>query len=303
MSLIKKIAIGIASLAALWVLGTLIFVWWIGAWGIVFPSDHYDTTPPEIAADFGQGSELRALIFSKTNSFRHNDGITGARQLFDELAERRGWAFFHSENSALFDAEHLARFDVVVFSNASGNMMSDEQDQAFQKWLEAGGGWIGIHAAGDGSHKEWTWYQDTLIGSPFTAHVMDPQTQEARVVVEDRDHPVTRGLPAEYQHSEEWYSWEQSARTHGMNVLLTVDESSYSPWSKMMGAERDLRMTDHPIVWWRCVGDGRALYTTMGHWADAYSTPNYAKLLENAVEWGGRSVGTECGGAKPLARN
>ena len=37
------------------------------------------------------------------------------------------------------------------------------------RFLEDGGGWIGIHAAGDGSHKDWRWYVETLIGSDYTA--------------------------------------------------------------------------------------------------------------------------------------
>jgi type 1 glutamine amidotransferase len=294
MSKIKKIAIGLGVLFGLWLVGSLIFVWWIGAWGILFPSESYDTTPPEIAADFGEGDEIRVLVFTKTNSFRLTEGIDAAHALFDEIAARRNWAIFHSENSALFDAEHLARFDVVVFASASGNFASDAQDLAFQKWLEEGGGWVGIHAAGDGSHAAWTWYADTLISGEYLGHIMGPQTQEARVVVEALDHPVTRGLPLEFQHEEEWYSWDRGAREAGFDVLLTVDESSYQPWIRGMGPEKDIRMTDHPIVWSMCVERGRAVYSAMGHWETAYQTDYYARLLENAVEWASGTVGTQC---------
>jgi type 1 glutamine amidotransferase len=295
MKLVQKIGVGLLGFAVVLVVASFVVIWWVGAWNLVFPKHTYESTPPVIAADFGANSPLRVLSFTKTNSFRHDDGIAGVRILFDRLAEKRDWAVFHSENSALFDAEHLARFDVVVFANASGDTLSDEQDLAFQTWLEAGGGWVGIHAAGDGSHQEWAWYQENLLGGVFTAHVMGPQTQEARVVVEDVDHPVTRDLPAEFMHSEEWYSWDSSARTHGFDVLLTVDESSYEPFVRGMGPERDLRMKDHPVVWSRCIGRGRALYSTMGHWAEAYETPNYARLLENAIEWAGDEATAECG--------
>jgi type 1 glutamine amidotransferase len=296
MKLVQKIALGLFGLVGVLLVASAIFIWWIGAWNLVVPKHSYETQPPEIAADFGLDARLRVLAFTKTNSFRHNDGIEGARALFDELAQKNDWALLHSENSALFDAEHLARFDVVVFANASGDMLSDAQDLAFQSWLEAGGAWIGIHAAGDGSHDEWAWYQETLIGGHFTAHIMGPQTQEARVIVEATDHPVTRGLPADFVHAEEWYSWDSSARKHGFDVLLTVDESSYEPFVRGMGAERDLRMKDHPIVWTRCVGKGRALYSAMGHWAAAYENPHYARLLENAIEWVGDESSGECGG-------
>jgi len=287
MSRLKKFLIGTALALVLLVGAGLAMIHRSGAWFLLFPSHQHDTTPPELPADFGAGQSLRVLVFSKTNSFRHEDGIAGARLALDAIAGRRGWALFHSENGALFDAAGLARFDVVVFSNASGDMLSDEQDRAFETWLTAGGGWVGIHSAGDLSHADWTWYRENLIGGNFIGHIMGPQTQTARVVVEDRAHPVTQGLPAEFEHEEEWYSWDASPRTLGFHVLLTVDESSYEPSIRIFGSETDLRMGDHPVAWWRCVGSGRALYATMGHWARAYENPPYAQLLENAIAWAG----------------
>ncbi len=294
MSRFKKVAIGLGVFFTLWLIGSLVLVWWVGAWGILFPSEHYDTKPPHIASEFGTGHSIRVLVFSKTNSFRHTEGIAAAHALFDEIGVRRNWAIYHSENSALFDDEQLDRFDVVVFASASGDHASDEQDIAFQRWLEHGGGWVGIHAAGDGSHAAWTWYTNTLISGEYLGHILGPQTQEARVVVEASNHPVTRGLPSEFRHEEEWYSWSRGAREAGFDVLLTVDESTYEPWRRGMGLEEDIRMTDHPIVWSRCVERGRAVYSAMGHWGAAFEKDYYAQLLENAVEWASGVGGAEC---------
>lgn len=286
-SLLKKILVGVGLLLALLVATALVGIHRSGAWYLFFPSEQHDNVAPEIPADFGDGAALRVLVFSKTNSFRHADGIAGARRLLDAIAARRDLALFHSENGALFDADRLARFDVVVFSNASGNMLSDDQDRAFEKWLEAGGGWVGVHSAGDSSHAKWSWYVDNLIGADFIGHILGPQTQPARVVVEDPAHPATQGLPAEFEHEEEWYSWNRSPRAAGFHVLLSVDEASYEPVIRMFGRETDIRMGDHPVAWWRCVGRGRALYATMGHWGRAYENPAYARLLENALFWAG----------------
>ena len=148
MSRLRKALLYTAIALALLVALGLAMIHRSGAWSLVFPSEQHDTTPPEIPADFGEGKALRVLVFSKTNSFRHDDGIAGARRALDAIAERNGLALFHSENGALFNASELERFDVVVFSNASGNMLSDEQDRAFEKWLEAGGGWIGTPRRG-----------------------------------------------------------------------------------------------------------------------------------------------------------
>jgi type 1 glutamine amidotransferase len=287
MSRLRQILLALAALLVLLAGLVLAGIYRSGAWFLLFPSHDHDTVAPEIAADFGAGAARRVLVFSKTNSFRHEDGIAGARRLLDEIAARRGFALYHSENGALFNPTDLARFDVVVFSNASGDMLSDEQEHAFEQWLGSGGGWIGIHSAGDSSHAAWTWYRDELIGADFIGHILGPQTQQAQVVVEDRDHPVTRDLPASFAHEEEWYSWETSPREAGFEVLLTVDETSYDPMIRFLGSETDIRMGDHPIAWWRCTGRGRALYSTMGHWASAYENPPHARLLENALAWAG----------------
>lgn len=303
MSRLRKALLFVAGGLGLLVLIALVGIHRSGAWRVFFPSEQHDTSAPEIPADFGAGQALRVLVFSKTNSFRHDDGIAGARRLFDAIAARRGLALHYSENGALFDAQHLSRFDVVVFSNATGNMLSDEQDRAFEAWLEGGGGWLGIHSAGDSSHAKWTWYRESLIGGNFIGHIMGPQTQEARVVVENGAHPVTAGLPAEFQHAEEWYSWDQSPRPLGFDVLLTVDEASYTPEIRLFGSKTDIRMKDHPVVWSRCVGRGRAVYSAMGHWGTAYENPPYARLLENALLWVGdpascaAAIGNEAGGA------
>lgn len=294
MGMAKRVLIGIGTLVALFVFGSLVTAWWIGAWGILFPSHHHETTPPEIPVDFGAESALRVLVYSKTNSFRHVEGIETAHALFDALGAQEDWAVFHTENSAIFDDALLPRFDVVVFANASGDHAGDAQEAAFRSWLEAGGGWLGIHAAGDDSHAEWTWYEETLKSGAYLGHTLGPQTQEARVVVEDRRHPVTRGLPAEFLHEEEWYSWDRGAREAGFHVLLTVDESSYAPWIRGFGQEKDIAMGDHPIVWARCVGRGRAVYTAMGHWAAAYAQAYTEQLLRNAVSWVGEGGGPEC---------
>jgi type 1 glutamine amidotransferase len=291
MKLVRRILIGSLALFGLAVTAGLGVAWHVGAWNLLFPSQAHDSVAPQLPDELAHPA---VLVFTKTNSFRHVEGIAAGVELMQEIAARRGWGFFHSENGAIFNAEQLKHFEVVVFHNASGDILDEAQEAAFQSWLEAGGGWVGTHSSGDSSHKEWQWYQDTLIGGLFTAHIMGPQFQEALVRVEDPSHPAAAKLPAEFRHTEEWYSWDESARAKGFHVIASIDESSYDPSQKMMGEERDLRMGDHPVVWSRCVGKGRALYSTMGHGADAYHTAEQPALLEGAIAWAAGVEGDGC---------
>jgi type 1 glutamine amidotransferase len=272
-------------------------VWFTGTWNIIYPSTQHDTQAPWIPAALVSPA---VLVFSKTNSFRHIDGIKGGNLAFGKIAQNNGWGLFASENGAVFNDQDLKNFDTVVFLNASGDMLSADQERAFQSWLEAGGGWLGIHAAGDGSHAAWTWYGENLIGADFTAHILGPQYQRAKVIVESPEHPVAANLPNTWLHSEEWYSWEKSPRGEGFNIVAIVDEGSYTPVQKFLGNERDLRMGDHPVVWTQCVGKGRAVYSALGHKAKAFEEPEHQRLLKNALSWTMGLTGETCGASPGL---
>ncbi|MFN3457516.1 MAG: ThuA domain-containing protein, partial [Novosphingobium sp.] len=128
----------------------------------------------------------------------------------------------------------------------------------------------------------WDWYADTLIGARFIGHPMAPQFQEARVVIEDKAHPATLGLPSEWRMTEEWYSFDHSPRGKGVRVLATLDESSYKPGQ---GFGRNLAMGDHPIAWTRCLAKGRSFYTAIGHRPENYTQPESVRLLDQGILW------------------
>lgn len=289
-SVFRKVLFGLLGLAlvlavAIGVLGQV-----YGVWGALFPSSSHETVPPDVP----KLDSPAILLFTKTNGFRHVEGIEAGSALIKKIAERRGWDIFHTENGAVFNDQQLAGFAAVIFHNASGDTLNEEQELSFQRWLENGGGWLGTHAAGDGSHAQWAWYAENLIGVKFTAHIMGPQFQTATVQVEDHSNPATAKLPPTWEHKEEWYSWESSPRPLGFTILATVDEETYTPVQDFMGSQNDLRMGDHPIVWSRCINQGRSIYSTMGHAADAYENPPHQQLLEGAMAWVVGEEGQAC---------
>ena len=290
--MIKKIALGVAALVVLGAALGLYGIWHIGAWNLVFENRTHETEPPALPDALARPA---VLLFTKTNGFRHKEALAAGVPFLEAIAERRGWSLFHTENGAVMNDEQLARFDAIVFFQTSGDTLDEAQEAAFERFLRSGGGWFGVHAAGDGSHADWTWYVDTLIGTPYIAHILNPQFQTARVVVEDANHPATRDLPSEWMHEEEWYSWERSPRGAGMHVLASVDERTYSPEIAIAGREKDLRMgDDHPMVWTSCVGRGRTIYAGFGHQAEAYETDTFRALFEGAIAWAARVEGDGC---------
>ncbi len=255
----------------------------------------YETTPPALPAEIKRPA---ILVFSKTNGFRHAESIDAANKLYANLAVKNGWGYYQTENGATFSPALLARFDAVVFNNVSGDVFTPEQRAAFKSWLEQGGGFVGVHGSGGDFSYAWKWYVNDLIGTQFIGHPMNPQFQKATIVVEDKTHPATAQLPATWSRTDEWYSFEKPARGPGQNVLMTLDETSYSP-KGMFG--QDLAMgKDHPIAWWHCVGKGRALYSALGHLPEAYAESAHQTMLEGSIRWSLKLEGDACG-VSPLA--
>jgi type 1 glutamine amidotransferase len=256
----------------------------------------YDKVAPKLA----ELKQPAILIFSKTNGFRDGNQIATANAALEKIAKEKGWASFTTENAAVFNAEQLAKFKAVVWNSTSGDVLTPDQRIAFKRWLEAGGGFVGLHGAGGDPTYKWKWYVDELIGAQFIGHTLSPQIQEGRLLVEDQTHPATRTLPKEWVRWEEWYSFDRSVRAKGYRVLITIDESSYSPREKIpLLVDKDLRMgKDHPIVWTHCLGDGRAFYSALGHRAESYSEPKHLAMIAGAISWVAGIDGPECDAGK-----
>ncbi|MGH7287414.1 MAG: ThuA domain-containing protein [Myxococcota bacterium] len=290
MKLLRRL---LAVLAALIVIGVA-FAWrdLQNAWRATHPVSVYESEPVALPADLGTPA---ILLFTKTNGFRHEEGIPAGVALIEAIAKRAGWSVFHTESGAAFTSENLARFSATVWHQVSGDVLNDAQREALKTWIEDGGGWVGIHGAGGDSSYAWPWYKDVLLGAQFIGHPMGPQFQDATLVIEDRTHPATSQLPERFVHNEEWYSFDGNPREGGYHILATVDESSYEPRLRMLGMDRDLRMgADHPVIWWHCVGRGRAFYSALGHQAKSYQTPETEDLLEGAIAWAARVAGEGC---------
>ena len=253
----------------------------------------YDAAPPKLAIPAGK---LRVLLFEKINGFRDGPSVDAAHAAFVAMAARKHWGLVITQNGAAFTPALLRRFDVVIWNNISGDVLTLGQRAAFKAWMEHGGGFVGVHGSAGDPVYFWDWYVDGLLGARFLSHPMGPQFQDARVVVADRAHPAVKGLPAEWVMSDEWYSFKTNPRTSGSRIIATLDEASYKPVG--MGG-MDLRMGDHPIAWSRCIGKprvgGRMFYSAIGHRPERYSDPVYVQMLEQAVAWAGEHQGCEAG--------
>ena len=223
------------------------------------------------------------LVFHKINGFDHGPSVSAATHAVQSLGEQMGWNVAVTDKGGAFNPKTLAQFDAVIWNNNSGDVLTLSQRKAFENYVNNGGGYLGIHGAGGDFLYLWDWYADTLLGARFIGHPMDPQFQDAAIHIEKNDAGIAHGLMPGWTMKGEWYSFRESPRKSGAEVVATLDESSYQPEGQ---GGQNLRMgDDHPIVWRRCIGKGRSFYTAIGHRPEAYHIPENLLLLRDALNW------------------
>lgn len=223
------------------------------------------------AGEDGDEVPSSLLVFSRTTGFRH-DSIGDGIAMLTELAESEGWALTASEDPGLFTDQGLSSFGVVVFLSTTGDVLDDDQQAAFERFIQSGRGYVGIHAASD-TEYDWPWYGD-LVGAYFSAH---PAIQQASLVVEDANHAATEHLSNPWQRTDEWYGFVDNPRD-SVSVLLTIDESSYDAGDGAMG-------NDHPIAWYHEYDGGRVFYTALGHTSESYAEADFIQHVAGGIEW------------------
>lgn len=207
----------------------------------------------------------RLLVFTRTTDYRH-DSIPAAVAAVRALG---AYDVDHTEDPAALEAP-LAGYAAVVFLSTSGEVLTPAGRERLAGYVEAGGGFVGIHAA---ACTEYTWpYFERLLGARFDRH---PAHQPGKALVEDRTHPATRHLPAVWEFTDEWYDFRTNPRGT-VRVLVSADESSYEGGG--MGA-------DHPLAWCHSRGAGRVFYTALGHAGEAYADPAFREHLRGGIAW------------------
>ncbi len=226
-----------------------------------------------------------ALVFSRVTNFYH-DSIPAGQALIEQLGEEHGFDVTVSDDPANFTDETLAQYEVVVFNNTNstpqaGDLLDADQRATFERYIQAGGGYVGIHSA-SGTERDWEWYGE-LVGAFFLSH---PPVQELEVEVDDQVHPSTAGLPQEWTRTEEPYDFVTNPRGD-VHVLAGYDSTSYD--GDVMGA-------DHPISWCQNFDGGRSWYTGMGHAPSAFTDePLFVQHLLGGIQWAAGVADGDCG--------
>ena len=228
--------------------------------------------PTPEAAQQVQLTELKGahiLVFSKTSGWRH-DSIPAGINALQKMANAENFSLVATEDAALFTDAELRKFNALVFLNTSLDVLDENQQLAMERYIQAGGGFVGVHAAADTEWEgDWFWYRN-LVGAVFKNHPQDPSNvQDARVNFTQKDSPFNTEHSSGFSLKDEWYNYKDFYEF--IQVVATVDETTYQ------GGEHGAH---HPIAWFHDYDGGRSFYTGLGHSIETYSDPHFLQLIK-----------------------
>lgn len=208
----------------------------------------------------------RVLVFSKTAGF-HHASIPAGIAAIEKLGKENGFDVDTTTNADMFVEDTLQKYAAVIFLNTTGDVLNNYQEADFERYIQSGGGYVGVHAATD-TEYEWGWYGG-LAGAYFDNHPAG--THKATLTVKDKSFGQ---LPDKWEHEDEWYNFKKISPN--IKVIMTVDEKTYEG-----GKNGD----NHPISWYHEYDGGRAFYTELGHTDATYKEENFLKLLLSGIKY------------------
>lgn len=213
--------------------------------------------------------DKRVLLFSKTIGYRHKS-IENGKKMFQELALQYNFKVDTTEDARYFLDDSLKNYSAIVFLSNTGDVLDFSQRVALKRYVEAGGGVMGIHGA-SGAENSWPWFRK-LMGTRFESHPEELQKGEINIV--DSDDETVSGLPNPWHFNEEWYNFDSISLD--LNVLAFVNEDSYK------GGKHG---KNHPIFWKQEFDGGRSFYTALGHRPEAYEDSLFRKHIINGLDF------------------
>lgn len=232
----------------------------------------------EYPANYAVAPRFKALVYYTTHAEEaHVKFAEQGVEFFKRLNYGDGFTLDISTDFSEYSFEKLKEYDVVVMLNTTPS--ASKEREAFQQYMENGGGWVGFHAAAyNDKNTNWPWLVDFLGGGIFYCNNWPPQP--VKLVSDNTSHPVTKNIPISFIAPEsEWYQWNPSPRENeNVDVLLSISPDNYP-----LGIKDVINFGDFPVVWTN--NKYRMIYLNMGHGDDEFTDATQKLLFINAFRW------------------
>lgn len=219
--------------------------------------------------------KVNVLVYIKNGKGYVHENRAAGVEAIRQLGNQYGFNVTVSENPADFTEDNLKKFNLIIFNNTNNEVFdTDDQKVAFMRYIQAGGGFVGLHSA-TGSERNWPWFK-RLIGASFLRHAKHQPFSE---IIIDANHPSTSFLPRIWQRDDECYFFKDY--NPDIHVLIVHDLGPLNDNDKptYYGG------TSSPSVWCHEFDGGRQWYTSLGHDAATYADPEFQKHIMGGIRW------------------
>ena len=223
-------------------------------------------------------AEPKVLVYTRNGKGYVHDNIEDSVKAIRKMGEAAGFAVDSTADSNFFTDATLRQYKAIVFANTNNEAFDTEgQRDAFKRYIEAGGGFVGIHSAA-GSERNWPYFW-SLVGGRFLYH---PKLQPFTVRVVDPAHPAVKGLPATFEWEDECYHLEYY--NPDLHPLLVTDPTRLEDPDR---GKHPFGLVGHalPLSWTLQVDGGREFYTALGHKKEHYANPILYRHILNGILW------------------
>ena len=219
------------------------------------------------------------LIFTKNGKGYVHENIAASIAAIQKLGTGNGFVADTTTSSALFTDDNLKKYDAIIFSNTNNDVFdSEEQKVAFMRYIQAGGGFMGIHSA-SGTERKWKWFK-LMLGATFLRH---PPFQKFTVHVLDKKHPAVKNLSPQWETNDECYYFKEI--NPAIKVLLVSDISTIKEGDSLKITKPEVFGNRYPAAWCQEFDGGRIWYTALGHSKEDYSNATYLSHLLEGLKW------------------
>src|SRR5215510_8035683 len=214
-----------------------------------------------------ESSRFKVIAFyTERNDLAHISFVHEANKWFPKMAAKYNFVYDSTNDWTKLSTDFLSQYQVVLFLDTRPDV--PEQRNAFKKYMDNGGAWMGFHFAGfaltpSEFPQNWDWYHNEFIGAgQYVSNTWRPTSAILRV--EDSKHPAVKGLPVTFKSSpNEWYRWEKDIRNNpDIKILLSIDSTSF-PLGTGPKQDEIWHSGYYPVAWTN--RKYRMIYDNMGH--------------------------------------
>ncbi|TKC07687.1 ThuA domain-containing protein [Pedobacter frigoris] len=227
--------------------------------------------------------KVKVLVYTKNGKGFVHDNIPYAVKCIEKLGKENGFETVVSDDPAVFTEANLQQYTCLIFPSTNNDVFdTDAQRLAFRRYIEAGGGLVGLHSV-TGTERNWTWFKQ-MLGGTFSWHAVN---QKFSVKVIDPSHPSVKGLPMVWERKDECYFAKELYP--GIKVVMAHDvtslDSSVPATANMINKFSAPFSTLYPAVWYQKFDGGNVWITALGHDKENYEDPVFVKHVLQGINF------------------